>query len=530
MRLRPLPLAASAAAASLALLGVTASSARPGMAPRAATATAAAPRPDVVLTIHGHRDPKFASVSSKAMYYLPFDVPAGVTRITIHHAYDHGPDPTVKNTVDFGLFDPRGGGKKPGERPSAAGVRGWEGGSPADFVITGDPATCSPHAIPGPIPAGRWNIAQYFLTSTPAGLTYTYTITLSFDGPAPPTAAVAPAAYDPGVVKGGPGWYAGNLHCHSLHSDGGRTFEETIARCEANGFDFVASTEHNSTTAHYDFPAVGRDHPNVLLLYGDEFTSPGGHAGIIGQRPGYWFDFRIDPGDGQLPGIIADAHQQGALFVINHPFAMCTSCPWRYTPAEWVDQADGIEVWNGTWTPDDRLAIDLWDTLLRQGKHLNAYGGTDYHRGDDVLTPAALTYAASLSTPAVLDGLRKGHVVLSESPRGPHVVLTTPADADKAAPSVLPGDTLKVPAGDTPVALAAHVTGAAPGMRLRVVWSTGEATYPVRSEAGDTVIPLSVPFPANAARSYVRAELLKGDEPVRTAIMVSLTNPIYLSR
>ncbi|MBC8101411.1 MAG: CehA/McbA family metallohydrolase, partial [Cytophagales bacterium] len=355
--------------------------------------------------VTGHRDAREASVSTRAMKYLPFDVPEGVTRITIHREFAPGPDPTRKNTVDFGLFDSRGTEK---------GFRGWQGGSPGDFVLTGDALTCSPHAIPGPLTAGRWQIAQYYLVSAPAGLDYTYTVTFSTDGPKPPASFPAPPVYRPGVVRRGAGWYAGNLHAHSLHSDGGRTLEARVARCEAAGFDFVASTEHNSPTAHYRIAETARVHSKVLLLFGDEFTSPGGHANIVGQKPGHWFDFRMDPGDGKLPGIIREAHRQGALFTVNHPYAPCTSCSWTYPAAEWQDQADAIEVWNGFWTRDDRLATDQWDSMLKAGRRLRAVGGTDYHRGEDALLPASLVYADALSTPAILNGMRRGRILLSE--------------------------------------------------------------------------------------------------------------------
>jgi hypothetical protein len=462
-----------------------------------------------VVTVSGRREPGEASVSTAAMKYLPFDVPAGVTRITIHKQFDHGPDPNATNTVDFGLFDPRGTG------PGGPGFRGWQGGAKEDFVLTGDPTTSSAHAVPGPLPAGRWHIAQYFLKSSPAGLGYTYTITFAFDGPKPPRSAAPVPRYAPGVRNPAAGWYAGNLHAHSVHSDGGRSLAEMVARCKANGFDFVASTEHNSFSAHYRFPEAAAANPGVLLLYGDELTTPGGHANIVGQAPGAWFDFRVDPGDGRLPGVIEAAHRQGALFTVNHPFATCTSCTWKYPAGEWA-KADAIEVWNGKWTPEDRQAVDLWDGLLKQGRRVWAFGGTDYHRGEDALVPAALVRAQNLSTGAVLDALRRGRVVLSESARGngPRVWVTPAGE-----PDALPGDTVKA-SGDT-LPISVRVTGGR-GMTVRLVWSDGETTLPV-GETDDATLTASVPL--RAARSYVRAELTKPDGD-----LASLCNPLFIER
>jgi hypothetical protein len=463
------------------------------------------------LLVEGYRNAAEASVSTRAMKYLPFDVPEGVTRITVHREYDHGPDPTRKNTVDFGLWDNRGTGK---------GFRGWQGGSPGDFVITGDAATCSPHAVPGPLAAGRWYIAQYYLVSAPAGLGYKYTVTFSFDGPKPPRSFPAPPRYAPGVVRKGAGWYAGNLHAHSLHSDGGRTLEAMIGRCADAGFDFVASTEHNSPTAHFRFAEVSRAHPGVLLLYGDEFTSPGGHANIIGMTPGRWFDFRIDPGDGKLPGVVAEAHRQGAVFMANHPYAPCTSCTWRYPEGEWAS-ADAVEVWNGKWTPDDRAAVDLWDRQLKAGRRLWAYGGTDYHRGEDALVPTALVYADELATPAVLNGLRRGRVLLSESPKGPRVYLTV-GDG-----RTLPGDTVTVSSNAADAEIQAQIVGAGgEGVTLRLVWADGEARLPVPADGA--TLRQRIPLPVGQRTAYVRAELLRAEEGGEQ--MVVLTNPVFFAR
>lgn len=464
----------------------------------------ASTRPSVVVTVSGRREPGEAVVGTKAMKYLPFDVPEGVTRITIHREFDHGPDPARKNTVDFGLFDERGPEK---------GFRGWQGGSPGDFVVTGDVASVSPHALPGPIRAGKWYIAQYYLASVPSGLNYKYTITFDFDGPAPPRDYPAPPRYDGGVIAGktGPGWYAGNLHAHSLHSDGGRTFSDMIGYNADAGYDFVASTEHNTPGAHYRFVEAARAHPGVLLLFGDEFTSPGGHANIIGQTPGYWFDFRIDPGDNRLPRVIAEAHKQKAFVTVNHPFAPCTSCTWKYPDPEWKN-ADAVEVWNGKWTPDDAATLAMWDGLLKAGRHIHAVGGTDYHRGDDALSPATRVYAQNLSQSEILDGLRKGHAYITESTKGPKLLL------DSLDGKTLPGDTL-VASAEKEAKIRVQVVGGK-GTTLHIIRAIGETTQPVTVDGLILIEPVRL---AAGKTSYIRAELRNPDDTP-----AALTNPIYL--
>ncbi len=497
--------------------------------PAAVAAPAGSVRAAQVIVIEGRREAREAAVSADSIRYLPFDVPPGVTRIHVKKEFDHGPDPNARNTVDLGLFDPRGyafGGP---------GFRGWQGGMPDDLVLSGDMAD-SPYYLAGPIPAGRWHLAQWFIKSTRAGLGYKYIITLSFDGAPPPARMPAVPRYQPGVLNPAPGWYAGNLHAHSRHSDGTRTLAEVVARNKAAGFHFLAATDHNTPRHHYEFAATAQQHPDHLLLFGDEFTSPFGHANIIGQRPGHWFDFRINGGDGRLPQIIAQAHRQGAIFMINHPFTGCTTCLWRYPFAE-AQSADAIEVWNGTWNEDDRLAVEWWDRLLKQGRRIHALGGSDYHRGDDPLMPATWVYARNLSQPAVMEAMRRGRAFLAESPHGVKLYLS--AQNGRA----LPGDSIRLYSGDA-VAVQVRVTGGQ-GLTLRLVSCGGEAQRPIAS--ADAVLNLSVPLksrvanerktasaaaadarrtalPAPASGCYVRAELRRPD-----GAMAALTNPIYIT-
>ncbi|MBW3625045.1 MAG: CehA/McbA family metallohydrolase, partial [Armatimonadetes bacterium] len=469
--------------------------------------SASAVKPPQNIIIEGRRAPSEAAVSATSIRYSPFLVPEGVTRITVKRSYDHGPDPKQRNTVDLGLFDPRG------YRYGGPGFRGWQGGHPGDLVLTGHADTSAPWYLPGPIPAGRWHLAQWYIRPTPSGLGYRYTVTFDFDGPKPPRRMRAVPPYRPGVLNPKPGWYAGNLHTHTIHSDGGRTLAEVVARNRAAGFDFMASTDHNTPRAHYELAGAARAHPDHLLLAGVEFTSPFGHANLIGMHPGHWFDFRIDGGDGRLPGIIRESHRQGAIFILNHPFAGCTTCSWRYPAEEW-QEADAIEVWNGAWTPDDRQALNLWDDLLRSGRRIHALGGTDYHRGEDPLLPVVWVHADRLSQPAIMEGLRQGRAFLSESPKGPELYLT--ANEGKT----LPGDTLLVNRGRGSVPVEVRVRGGK-GLTLRLIGP--DLDRQIRVEGDEITIREAITGDAARPRSYLRAELLRED-----GRMAALTNPIYL--
>jgi len=456
-------------------------------------------KPDQVIVIEGRRAPSEAAVSAKSMRYLPFVVPEGVTRITVTKEFDHGPGRRT-NTVDLGLFDPRGHG------PGGPGFRGWQGGTSHDLVLSGvmDEGR---HYIAGPIPAGTWHLAQWYLQSNDYGLGYKYTVTLSFDGPKPPERTPDVPKYDPGVLDPKPGWYPGNLHAHTIHSDGQKTVEALAAMHRALGHRFLAVTDHNTPRQHWELAKAGKAVPDMLLIYGTEITSPGGHANVLNMKPGHWFDFRLDPGDGRLPKVIAEAHAQGALFSANHPFAFCTTCTWRYPEAE-CETADAVEVWNGAWGADDAKTVALWDSILKMGRKVPAFGGSDFHKDGDSTSPTVWVHAQNLSTPAVMDALRRGRITLSETPKGPRLFLT--ADNGKA----IPGDT--VDSMGRLMQVEAKAEGGK-GCTLRLVWATGETSMPVTSD--DAILGHALPPDAR----YVRAELLKPGEDI-----CALTNAIYL--
>src|SRR5277367_4386188 len=71
---------------------------------------------------------------------LPFEVPEGVTRVSIETSYTERERHT---TIDLGLFD--------GER-----FRGWSGSNKTSFTVSETDAT--PSYLPGPVRPGRWKL------------------------------------------------------------------------------------------------------------------------------------------------------------------------------------------------------------------------------------------------------------------------------------------------------------------------------------------------------------------------------------
>ncbi len=294
---------------------------------------------------------------------MPFDVPAGTTRLTFAYEYDRAGRRQRRRPRACSSRDPL-------ELGSPA-YRGWSGGERKTVTITGTEAT--PGYWPGPLPAGRWNVVLGLYKVADAGVDVEVTIETAAAGaaPAPPITLPARPA-EP--LRRGARWYSGGLHMHTVHSDGTLTVREISARAREAGLDFIAITDHNNTT--HQMEAAPDD--GLLRIVGEEMTTPGGHAsvwGLGGVRD--YVDFRVLPGDPRIADLVRAVTSRGALFSINHPGAACAGCGWEHAVPEGVT---GIEITNGNHGEMAR-AIALWDDLLKQGRRIVGVGSSDWHRG-----------------------------------------------------------------------------------------------------------------------------------------------------
>jgi len=471
----------------------------------AAPAWAQAPAPDLVLTGQ--------VVGADHQTYKPvtFEVPEGVTRLTIAFAQD-GKD--HKTVVDLGLMDP-------------VRFRGWSGGNKQDFTLSTEDATAS--YLPGPLPAGRWTLLLGVPNARP-GSTATFEARITF------TRGLAAAGLAATTLKASPGWYRGDLHAHTAHSDGscqtqagGRApcpVYRTVAAAAARGLDFIAITDHN-TTSHYEAmaelqPAFDR----LLLIPGREVTTFQGHANVFG--PTAFIDFRL--GDPAAPTIktLQDAvAAAGGLFSINHPSApsgeACMGCGWT-VPGTDYDAVQAIEVANGgseraqNGVEGPLSGVAFWQARLNAGHRITAIGGSDNHDAGlapdiagSIGRPTTVVHAEALSTAAILAGLKAGRVFIDLEASGQRVLDLTARSAEDQA---VMGGVLRVKPGET-VTFTAVVTGA-DAKGLEIV----RDGLVVRPEVdADGVFHL----PAGKTAGWVRLNLRD-----TTGRLLLIGNPIYL--
>jgi hypothetical protein len=435
--------------------------------------------------------------------YLPVQVPKGVRSIEV--SYDFEPrdlGPTTFNVVDIGIFDPSGRGLG-----DAAGFRGWSGGSRRSFRISEGSAT--PGYLPGPITPGRWNVVLGPYQIMTPGTPYRVRVTLHFGRPARRAVASPP----PRSVKGtGAGWYRGDLHVHTVHSDGSQTPKQVVAWAQAAGLDFIGSSEHNTSSAHAVWGKVApRD---FLVIPGEEVTTRAGHWLAAGLPAGTWIDWRYRPADGELDRFTDRVRKVGGLAIAAHPYQIGTGNGWQFGDA--FAEMDAIEVWNGPWSglnaTANEKAVARWHALLTAGTFKPAVGNSDTHKREQQIgTAQTVVRATSLSAAAIVAGYRAGHSWLTGSSAVGLTFTATRAGADAEC-----GDHL---AGAGAAAVHLQVTGVPVGS-VATLLGPGTTTFgTATADAAGTVV-----LDASADGAWVRAEVRDA-----TGAMVALTNPVFLS-
>ncbi|MDT5283223.1 MAG: hypothetical protein QOJ20_4418 [Mycobacterium sp.] len=435
--------------------------------------------------------------------YVPFDVPEGTRRIDVSTSHDQFSLLGIgRNVLDLGIFGPAGH-----ELGNAEGFRGWSGGARAGFMLSAVNAT--PGYLAGPIEPGRWALALGPVVLKPLGMDWHAQIALT-RGVQP---SLRPTPDLPRAVRrdSQPGWYRGDLHTHTVHSDGRRRIGEMAAAATSAGLDFIVSTDHNTSSANRAWAATTDD--GLEVIAGEEVTTRHGHWLAIALPPGGWVDWRYAPRDGVFATYAARVRADGGLVVAAHPSVPLPGCAWEFGYRD----VDAIEVWNGLWNVDDELSLRIWQQLLRQGRRITAVGGSDSHASSQpVGRPQTVVYAHDSSTPALIDGLRNGRCYVTESNA---VTLALNAFCGDGA-AAGPGETLTV-RPDTPLTVTAEVTGAADSS-LAIITDGGCVGRVKTDDCGAR--RLRWDCMAGEAR-FARVEVRRRS---RFPSMVAMSNPVWL--
>lgn len=337
-------------------------------------------------------------------FHVPFEVPEGTTRIDVAMRYERTDD----CIIDLGCADPR-----LGDFPGEHGFRGWSGGARDRFFIATDDAT--PGYVHGEMPAGTWRVILGLYKVPARGVDVELAFELD-DGPR----ALTPQSVRSFPVRKGAGWYKGDLHCHTFHSDAKGSPELLHAAARQAGLDFLAVSDHNTITQRRYFHA--HSSPDLVFVRAMEVTTAEGHANVFGVDD--WIDFRmIRPDDPhELARIV---HAKGGLLSVNHDKP---PIPWNYV----LPEIDCMEVWQQAWFSRNWISLERYQQRLASGLQLSAIGGSDFHQPDRLMPegpfalarPTTVLWLEELSEDAVLAAMKAGRGYVTESPAGPHLALT----------------------------------------------------------------------------------------------------------
>ena len=334
---------------------------------------------------------------------LYFDVPDGITQIHIRGDFSpkHTAGQPYPQQISLTVFDPEG------PRSEYSKIR-EEG-----IIISANYAT--PGTTPGPIQPGRWILfINAHRIMPPDPVQYHIEISLSSEPP-----NERPQIWPRGHTSArGAGWYRGDLHTHSVHSDGQFDIPNLAQFARGQGWDFLVLSDHNTISGLPQHYSQASD--ELLTMGGIELSTMYGHALALGVRE--WFDWRTTTGEmlamGELAQQVLDS---GGLFVIAHPMdegdPVCCGCRWEHGDMM-PGIASAVEVWNYYWAERNEQALQLFYQWLNEGHPLVATSGTDLHERnpEHMRTAFNVVYAQELSEAAILDGIRRGHLYISAGP------------------------------------------------------------------------------------------------------------------
>lgn len=221
-------------------------------------------------------------------------------------------------------------------------------------------------------------------------------------------------------------FWRGNLHTHSTRSDGVLSPEEVCRRYRAEGYDFLALTDH--FVGCYDYPIV-----DTVPFRTDDFTTILGaelHSGAMANgelwhilavglpadfAPSDSPDFHVKPGQESAAELAARAVEAGAFVAIAHP-------QWSgltLADARGVTAAHAVEIYNhgcamGCDRPDGAAIADL---LLTEGRRLTMIATDDAHFHEPDHFGGWVMVKAPGNTPdALLSALKSGDFYSSQGP------------------------------------------------------------------------------------------------------------------
>lgn len=266
------------------------------------------------------------------------------------------------------------------------------------------------------------------------------------------------------------GWFPGDTHHHSFHSDGRNTPKSVYTSAVASGLSWCALTDHNTVEGNTMW--VEYTSRDFLAIPGMEITTGNteearavhkgwGHQNVLGtmglpgakdaENPILWDRYIYHDWEDVQQGI-DEAHDDGALFMINHSMQPGNWFGGACSTWGQIKHYDAIEVWNAyhgnvpfsPWIqrleqPDRNVwnqhtvSFQVWFEFLNAGNKIAGWASSDSHDATGLkqggvaptmhrgITGFATTYVKSknLSWNNIKKGLKKGSAFMTAGSFGP---------------------------------------------------------------------------------------------------------------
>lgn len=214
-------------------------------------------------------------------------------------------------------------------------------------------------------------------------------------------------------------WFKGNIHTHSVASDGTRTPEELVEMYLEAGYDFLSITDHGIV-----LDICGLDGKGLLLIPGGEMCIGKSEAGqfyhilafgVKETMPFKDFDYDLDAQE-----VIDHINEVGGIPIIAHPYwsglnhgDMIKICGYH-----------GVEIYNTScaYERNTGLSASHIDGLIAAGLEPFIYAVDDQHAAGRAQVPIDAcgawisVKAESLSVEHIMEAVKKGHFYSSTGP------------------------------------------------------------------------------------------------------------------
>ena len=191
-------------------------------------------------------------------------------------------------------------------------------------------------------------------------------------------------------------WYKGNLHTHTLNSDGDSTPDAVVTWYRERGYHFLVLTDHNYLTSVTGLNVLHGADDKFLVVKGEEITDRFDDKPI--HINGLDVDRLVQPPGGtsvvdMVQRMVDAIREARGVPSINHP-----NFGWAISPDELgqIQRTRLFEVFNGHPTVNNLGGggvpglEETWDRILSSGKMLYGIAVDDAHtfkRPDDPTVP-----------------------------------------------------------------------------------------------------------------------------------------------